>query len=362
MAGQLATVDGAATRPRPQWVIVAQRAWQGAAWQGWRVGGSEPPIVDLAEWLEEVQRTLAQPAVSRSALLAVDARTGRVLGATPAACRILDRRPEQVDELVEVGLVARPDLDLLKARVRATLGVPPVREVAESWSTTVRIHRANRPPERIELQVAHHRRPLLGAEVLWITLLPLTAGPDPAADPSTSAVSGPLRWLSVLDREARVVAVGPEAKALWRDLDAVLGMVATAMVHPEDIATILPSANAVFNGRIDRAAYTVRIAADDGRWVTVENRLERVVGTAGHVVVIENTVVDEGRRTIPEGLLSDRERAVVAGLFDGMRVVHIAEHDGVAVKTVRNQLASAYRKLGVRGQEDLLGRYHRPTR
>jgi DNA-binding CsgD family transcriptional regulator len=33
----------------------------------------------------------------------------------------------------------------------------------------------------------------------------------------------------------------------------------------------------------------------------------------------------------------------------------------MAAKTVRNQLASAYRKLDVRGQEDLLRRYHRPT-
>jgi DNA-binding CsgD family transcriptional regulator len=324
-----------------------------------RVESADPPIVDLEEWLDDVRRTFERPSVSRAPLLALDARTGDVLGVTPSACDLLGFRPERVDELVEAGVVARPDLALLAARVRATLGVPPMREAAESWSTTVRIHRSGRPSQVIGLHVAHHRRPQLGAEVLWTTLLPdpTEAQPPPAApDPA-----GPVRWVSVLDREARVVAVGPEARALWPDLDAVLGMVATAMVHPEDIEAVLPSANAVFNGRRDRASYTVRIAAADGSWVPVENHLQRVLGTSAHLVVLDNVVVEASRRPIPDGRLSERELSVVTALFDGLRVAHIAERDGVAVKTVRNQLASAYRKLDVRGQEDLLRRYHRPA-
>jgi DNA-binding CsgD family transcriptional regulator len=323
----------------------------------------DPPIVDLEEWLADVRRSFERPTVSRSSLLALDARTGTVLGATPAACDILGLRPERVDDLVEVGVVARPDLELLAARVRATLVVPPIREAAESWSTTVRIHRPGQASQLIGVHVAHHRRPLLGAEVLWITLLPDPADTDTDTDAPASEPDpvGPVRWASVLDREARVVAVGPEARALWPDLDAVLGMVATTMVHPEDIAGLLPSANAVFNGRRDHASYTVRVATADGRWVRVENHLHRVVGLTGHVVVIDNVLVDRDRQPIPDGRLSTREQTVVSALFDGFRVTHIAERDGVAVKTVRNQLASAYRKLDVRGQEDLLRRYHRPT-
>jgi DNA-binding NarL/FixJ family response regulator len=46
-------------------------------------------------------------------------------------------------------------------------------------------------------------------------------------------------------------------------------------------------------------------------------------------------------------ILSDAERSIVTGLLDGKRVVAIARERGTSPRTVSNQIASAYRKLGV---------------
>ena len=105
----------------------------------------------------------------------------------------------------------------------------------------------------------------------------------------------------------------------------------------------------------------MRLAADDGRWVPVEAQ-HRVMETADErFIVTSNRIVDASRRLILPGELSQREVAVVAALFDGLRVAQIAERHGTSVHTVRNQLRSVYRKLGATGQADLLARFHRPV-
>lgn len=52
--------------------------------------------------------------------------------------------------------------------------------------------------------------------------------------------------------------------------------------------------------------------------------------------------------------LSARERQVVKARILGKTVKELAVENGLAVSTVRNALASACRKLGIRGREDLL--------
>jgi len=60
---------------------------------------------------------------------------------------------------------------------------------------------------------------------------------------------------------------------------------------------------------------------------------------------------DEG-----EGLLTGAERGVVRGVLAGWSNRRIARQRGVSERTVANQLASVYRKLGVRGRHELIRR------
>jgi len=60
----------------------------------------------------------------------------------------------------------------------------------------------------------------------------------------------------------------------------------------------------------------------------------------------------------PEGALSPllppAELAVVRGLLEGQNYLEIATHRGTSTRTVANQLAAAFRKLGVSGRGSLL--------
>ncbi len=54
--------------------------------------------------------------------------------------------------------------------------------------------------------------------------------------------------------------------------------------------------------------------------------------------------------------LSDAERAVAETLLGGWSNARIARERGVSVRTVANQVASVFRKLGVRSRAELAAR------
>jgi DNA-binding NarL/FixJ family response regulator len=54
--------------------------------------------------------------------------------------------------------------------------------------------------------------------------------------------------------------------------------------------------------------------------------------------------------------LSDAERAVAEALLEGQSNAEIAAARGVAVRTIANQVASIFRKLGVRSRTELAAR------
>jgi len=54
------------------------------------------------------------------------------------------------------------------------------------------------------------------------------------------------------------------------------------------------------------------------------------------------------------GELSDAERSVVSCILGGKRVAAIAHERGTSPRTVANQLASAYRKLGVSSRREVI--------
>lgn len=54
--------------------------------------------------------------------------------------------------------------------------------------------------------------------------------------------------------------------------------------------------------------------------------------------------------------VTSAEREVVAHLLDGLSNAEIAELRGTSVRTVANQVASIFRKLGVQSRAELIGR------
>ncbi|MDH3680468.1 MAG: response regulator [Acidimicrobiia bacterium] len=63
-------------------------------------------------------------------------------------------------------------------------------------------------------------------------------------------------------------------------------------------------------------------------------------------------------RLAPFAALSTRERQVLAGLIAGYGPAQLADRDYVSVQTVRSQIKSVLRKLGVRSQLEAVGRAH----
>lgn len=81
-------------------------------------------------------------------------------------------------------------------------------------------------------------------------------------------------------------------------------------------------------------------------------RIAREVAASGVLAVLTET---PRTPTIPTMAgLSTRELDIVTGLLVGERVAMIAERMFLSPSTVRNHLTSAYRKLGVRSQQELL--------
>ena len=59
--------------------------------------------------------------------------------------------------------------------------------------------------------------------------------------------------------------------------------------------------------------------------------------------------------------LTPSELEIVAAIREGKTNADIARARGTAVRTVANQLAALFRKLGVRSRSELIRALHRPT-
>lgn len=308
-------------------------------------------------WFAEVRATLGADHLASTPIVAIDVTSGAVVGSTAAADLLVDGPLRQVRDLTARGAVAAPDVERLRHRVQ-TWEVPrhPTEEQARTFTDQLRIH-GPQGPQVAHLSITQHRRPRVGGELLLITL----ERADPLGPLPMDRTNGPDVLAGLMDRETRILAADPGFRVLWADPQAVVGTLASVLTHPEDLAEVLPVAHLLYSGRLDRVAYTVRLAADDGRWVPIHVEARRMLTADDFLIGTTNRVVDRSRRLIPPGLLSQRETSVVAALFDGRRVTQIAEDDGVSVHTVRNQLKSIYRKLDTSGQADLLSLYHRPA-
>jgi DNA-binding CsgD family transcriptional regulator len=59
--------------------------------------------------------------------------------------------------------------------------------------------------------------------------------------------------------------------------------------------------------------------------------------------------------------LTDRQREILTRLLDGDRVVTMSRGMHLSASTIRNHLATLYRKVGVHSQAELIERLHAPT-
>ena len=352
---------------------IAERAV--GRWQAGTVGGRGGRA---AAWHADVARSLDAGHLARTPILAVDPASGRIVGASHAARMLLeldvavagdgdDAVGSAIRDLVERQVAVRGDVRRVADRIDAWRQAPERggAEEAHSFADEVRI-RTGRGWVPVPVTVVVHRRPQTGGEVVVVAAPDLSSAARGATDPDEAR--GPAvrdrasTFWSVTDGEARVVAIDPRAAALWNDPDALIGTLTAMLAHPEHVARVLPLAHELYRGIRSAVAYTVRVAASDGTWVPLHVELRRLATADGSTLILaDNRVIDGTRRAILPGDLTPRETEIVDLLFDGLRVRQIAERNGVSAHTVRNQLQSAYRKLGVSGQAELVATCHRPA-
>lgn len=132
----------------------------------------------------------------------------------------------------------------------------------------------------------------------------------------------------------------------------------------------------------ERSVVELVRAGRSGKWIAIELRLSestvaRTLRLALHKIGVTDTTALIGMKNALfdplEGLaaradlavarldpverfppLSDAERAIVTGILGGKRVAAIARERGTSPRTVSNQIANVYRKLGVSSRREVL--------
>jgi DNA-binding NarL/FixJ family response regulator len=165
----------------------------------------------------------------------------------------------------------------------------------------------------------------------------------------------------------------------WSILDifSVHGMrYVIAYKNPDDVALGALSER-------DRAVLELALAGRSGKWIALELQLSestvaRTFRRARHHLGVADTTALMGIRNalfesleglaigvdiamtrltpvaLSAAVLSDAERAVAAGMLGGKRAAAIARERGTSIRTVANQIANIYRKLGVSSHREAL--------
>jgi PAS domain S-box-containing protein len=201
--------------------------------------------------------------------------------------------------------------------------------------------------------------------------------------------SGPV-VVGELDLEMRLVHCSPDIRELLGEpADGLLGRPLVERIHPDDVATFLLglgraladaqgaamhtrllTANGEYAGvrlvvtPTDGATGTrlavvltpeAHLSADDARVGELERHLWRIgleVQASGVVTGIQR--VPDPSQVPGLAELSPRQWDIVTRLLRGERVPEIARAMFVSQSTVRNQLGTIYRKVGVHSQAELL--------
>jgi len=284
--------------------------------------------------------------------LVIDPATGRAVARNRRAAELLGNVPDSVADWVAAGVMTRPAFDELAALAAA--------DGPQSWRRDVTLHLAAGRAELTVIGAVVTHAPTgaravvamvfeRGQEHIWVAM----TLPDPA----------PLQLQFTYDDDLRIRGIDPRMGLYWDDPRRELGAYIWVCIHPADLHLVVPWVDRLVAGELESVEYTVRVITHVGNWTPARFELRRLLSApdAEAAIAVTLTLVGEFKDTIADGVLTPRETAVVAALFDGRRVPQIAARDGVSVKTLRNQLTAVYRKLGVADQGQLLETYHRPV-
>lgn len=179
----------------------------------------------------------------------------------------------------------------------------------------------------------------------------------------------PLRWEQATRRAGRELGTG-DVMVLLDDLASVQDLEATC-----DLVSGTRARCVVLTRRSAGPAWGALLAAGAAAVLTAEGSLEQMDAVVSRVAEGEPVMDEDWRaalvsaweewRTEDEQLsarvarLSPRERQILALLSEGSRVVDIVNVLGVAETTVRSQIKSMRRKLGVDSQLGAVAVLHR---
>ena len=274
-----------------------------------------------------------------------DAASGEILAHNDAMASILRRPvPAFFIDFVESGSIARPDFESL-------------REVAQSLqdvtsTSHIRIHRPDRPALSVRVRIARFTN-------LDSTPLFLCTVQEAKSERTRDARVGPTAsFVLICDQDLIIRWADPNLAVLGIDASEQAGTSALVTVHPDDIARTTNAIRSLVEGEGTVMEITTRAIGPNSTWTPVRLRIEKLVGESPAFILRVQAPPKPGRQLGGRGL-TRRELQVVGGLFDGLRSSQIASRDFVSDKTVRNQLSSAYNKLGVSGRDELLDSFDR---
>jgi DNA-binding CsgD family transcriptional regulator len=316
-----------------------------------------------ARWFADLARAVEAASHDGAGVLVLDPDAGRIVATSALAEQLVGQPiPERARDLVECGLVARPDLEAFAARIaawRSSQGARD-REAAHAWSSELRVHPARRPSRRLRLDAVLHTRPVLHAEAVTVLVRPLEDR-DRAVDPEIIDWSA---W-DLYDAEMRALALEAVQPDFGWAPAARFGLPVSGLLTPEDLRRVLPAALAVIEGRAVEAEYSLDLPRPGQPPLRMQSTLRRVDVPHGEgpdvrylVRSVPTTILRDG---IAPGVLTPRQEQAVRGVFAGRSASQIAAEQGVALPTIRTHLAAAYRRLGVSGRDELVARYHRPV-
>lgn len=193
---------------------------------------------------------------------------------------------------------------------------------------------------------------------------------------------------AVLAQDSRPVCSRPGGeRVLWDDLLTGRWSVLDTFTNGGErhvVAYRNPDASATLRALPprERAILELALAGRAGKWIAVELQLSestvtRALQTARRRIGVCDSADLIGLRTaafepvagLSPGIdlamarlaparasqqLSDAERAVVTGILGGKRIAAIARDRGTSPRTVSNQLASIYKKLGVSSRREII--------
>ena len=209
---------------RPEWVNLTQLRWR--RWHGPMVeggdgsGGNEAIAAARRRWLDDLVAALPAFEVFGRAMVVIDLGDESIIGATASARALIDGPlPATAADLVEIGLVARPDLGRVRDHIVAWRKLDDLEHTAQEsshgWTDTIRLHRRGAPAVMAKLEITVHRRIDLGADAVVLTLWTDQDEPEPI---SSDQVEGFEEIWSLYDLDDRMVA---RCRRRWRSTASI---------------------------------------------------------------------------------------------------------------------------------------------